>query len=146
MSSGDFGGVKVRGRLQLGRVYVTAATIAAADGLLVLDESTSGAWVEVESGATIRGIMIVNASGDDVTAVWDGLITALTIVSSPAMPYAATFEHEAADAPAIDPSHRLWCPSVAVPGTFGDAAVTQHQITIAWDPSLSRWRVPWSAA
>jgi len=140
--------MRVRGRLTLGRTVVSAATLTAADGLMVLGASstTSGAWVEVESGATVRGIQIINKNDDDITDVWGSECTQLVLVASPVAPWSFTLENEAADLPSIAEMHRLWCPSQGTPGTFANATVWQNQITLAWDPSLSRWRVPWSAA
>jgi hypothetical protein len=147
MSAGVTDQLAILGRLQLKRVVVTAAAIAAADGLIVLDKSVNqGAWLEVEEGATVRGIQMLNQHGDDVTATDLDLTTQLVIVAGAGSPYNFTIEHEAAGAPAIAAAHRLWCPSSGAPGTFGTATIGQNQVTLCWDPGLSRWRVPWSVA
>ena len=147
MSTGVTDQLAILGRLQLKRVVVTAAAIAAADGLIVLDKTVSqGAWLEVEEGAVVRGIKLLNQHGDDVTDSDIDLTTQLVIVSGPGAPYSFTIEHEAAGAPAIAAAHRMWCPSSGIPGMFGTATIGQSQVTLCWDPGLSRWRVPWSVA
>ena len=137
------------GRLQFGRKYVTAADLLASSGVLTitLDDDIPGAWIEIESGAILRGIRLDDAPGSDVTdergSEW---VTPLTIVASPVAPYTVQLID---DDPGTTAMHRLWVPSSSTPGTFADGVLAQHQIVAVWDGSLGggtgRWRFPYAA-
>lgn len=148
MSSETADTIAALGRVHLGRLAVSAADLSSAGGLLTINlgDLVPGAWVEIEAGATLRGIRIINSAGDDETAIFGDRVSWMLIVASPASPYTVTVTNEDA---AVDPEHRLWIPSQSVPGMLMDGTIGQEAANAQWDPSLlsgvGRWRIPYAA-
>ena len=143
MSGSSVGNLAVRGRFQVGARSVTAAELAAADGLLTLLIDDTGAFVMIESGATLRGITVRNSTNDDLTGSDPDLASAVIVAASPASPYTVDLVHESGLID--DVTDRLWIPSLSNPGTFADATLGQHTTNFIWCPFVQRWRVSWTA-
>lgn len=140
-----FGALTAKGLLRFGARSVSAADLLADGGLLKvsLADAVPGAWVEIEAGATLRGIQVLESDGSilDLAATTD-YVTLLTLVVSPSVPYVVTAKHEDLSVAA---DHRLRVPVLAVPGTYADGFLTEHQLFVPYDPILRRWRVSYSA-
>lgn len=144
MSGFSVGNMAVRGRFQVGARSVSAAELALSNGLLALQIDNTGAFVMIESGATLRGMTVRNISNDDLTGADPDLASAVIVVASPVAPYTVTLEHESILV--ADATDRLWIPSLSTPGTFANTTLGQHTSNFIWCPFVQRWRVSWLAA
>lgn len=133
----------VAARPRFGRREVAASDLEGGLLTISLADAVPGAWIELEAGASLSGIKVIDSSGADVTADGNGeWVTMLQLVAAPSPPHVGTLVH---DDLGVDAQCRLWIPSLGAPGTFGDASYSQHQTVIIWDGALAggvgRWRV-----
>ena len=145
MSKIERDSMAIMGRIEFGRLTVTAAELLSASGLLTL-RPTSGACVILEAGAVLRGIQLLDYEATpelDLTASYTASVPTVTLVCSSAAPWGVSVIDEDGGMANI---HKLYIPSASNDGTRSDGVVTNvGQVVTMWRPDLQRWHVPWSA-